>query len=339
MSTPEAYAALKSTVHSSLCSIVAANGGSIRAAIESAYRPDVELYAFHPVNDLRGTEQVAERFWKPLRQSFLDLERRDLIVIAGEYDGRETVAMMGHYQGTFSHDWLDVPATHGAVTLRFGEVHTTDEGKIARTYLLLDMLDLMRQAGCWPIAPSLGAEGMWPGPATNDGADLAHADPDRGAETLDLVGKMHAGLLAFDGEDLKSMDHARYWTDDFMWYGPSGIGTTRGLAGFEAHHQIPFLRAFPDRTLGERIVSIAEGDYAVTGGWPSVVATHTGPDWLGLGPTGRRVDMRVMDFYRAQNGKLAENWVPIDVIDILRQLGVDVFDRVRHLHGNPRRRL
>ena len=46
--------------------------------------------------------------------------------------------------------------------------------------------------------------------------------------------------------------------------------------------------------------------------------------------------MRVMDFYRNENGLIAENWVPIDIIDILRQLGVNVFDRMRHRCGAPR---
>ncbi|HLL18598.1 MAG TPA: hypothetical protein VK439_07440 [Rubrivivax sp.] len=32
-----------------------------------------------------------------------------------------------------------------------------------------------------------------------------------------------------------------------MWHGPGGIGTTRGVDGFQRHHHAPFLHAFPDR--------------------------------------------------------------------------------------------
>ena len=39
----------------------------------------------------------------------------------------------------------------------------------------------------------------------------------------------------------------KHWHPNFMWYGPAGIGTTRGMKGFEDYHQIPFLVAFPDR--------------------------------------------------------------------------------------------
>ena len=81
---------------------------------------------------------------------------------------------------------------------------------------------------------------------------------------------------------------------------------------------------------------IGDGNYAVTGGWPSAVATHLGPGFLAMPPTGKPVGMRVMDFYRVEDGLIAENWVPIDMIDLLGQMGVDVFERMRHLQGRPR---
>ena len=38
--------------------------------------------------------------------------------------------------------------------------------------------------------------------------------------------------------------------------------------------------------------------------------------------------MRVMDFYHHDEGLIRENWVPIDIIHILKQLGVDVLKNV-----------
>lgn len=43
--------------------------------------------------------------------------------------------------------------------------------------------------------------------------------------------------------------------------------------------------------------------------------------------------MRVMDFYHLVDGRIHENWVPIDIIHIMLQMGVDVFARLRHLRG------
>ena len=41
--------------------------------------------------------------------------------------------------------------------------------------------------------------------------------------------------------------------------------------------------------------------------------------------------MRVMDFYLHHEGLIRENWVPLDVLDLLMQLGVDVLGRMRSL--------
>ena len=73
-----------------------------------------------------------------------------------------------------------------------------------------------------------------------------------------------------------------YWHHNFMWYGPAGIGTTRGIKGFRQHHQGPFLKAFPDRVVDRKQALVSKGNYARTGGWPHMTATHSGPGWLGL---------------------------------------------------------
>ena len=331
------HAANKKTVALSLRRLLDVADADLEQAAAEAYAPDACLHAFHPVNEHDGAGAIARELWAPLRRAFPDLERREQIVVAGTYQEKDFVCSMSFLQGSFAEDWLGIPATHDIVTLRCCEINQVIDGRIVESHVLIDTLDVMRQAGVWPIAPSLGSETTWLSPADSSGVNLDAVEHERGREALKLVKAMHAGLGTFDGKDLRSMDHARYWEPGFLWYGPSGIGTTKGLAGFEAHHQIPFLRAFPDRRVDKHIANIYDGDYVVTGGWPSVVATHSGPDWLGVGPTGNFIRMRVMDFYRVAGDLIAENWVPIDIADILRQMGVDVFARVRHRAGSPRR--
>jgi hypothetical protein len=140
------------------------------------------------------------------------------------------------------------------------------------------------------------------------------------------------------------MPQKEHWHPRMMWYGPSGIGTTRGLQGFVDYHQLPFRIAFPNRKgggqwneiaeakvrhKGGHYIRIGDGPYSVTGGWPSVFAMHTGDDFLGVGPTGRAVMMRVMDFYLHHEGLIRENWVPLDILDLLKQMGVDVIARMQ----------
>lgn len=340
----------KRRLHDALAALAEAAPCEVGARLAAIYHPDAEWRGAHPLNEVRGTEAVAAKVWMPLLRAFPDLERRELIVTGGGFQDRDYVATIGHYCGTFRTDWLGIPATGRPVYLRYGEVHEIRDGRIVQSSCLWDILDVIRQAGFWPIAPSLGTEGMWPGPITGDGIVLHDTDPAQSAASLAQTLAMHWTLGSYDDasgagrEGLLNMPQKQHWHPKMMWYGPSGIGTTRGLQGFVDYHQLPFRLAFPGRKGGGQWDDIAEakarhggghyirigdGRYSVTGGWPSVFAMHTGNDFLGVGPTGRAVTMRVMDFYLHHEGLIRENWVPLDVLDLLRQMGVDVLARMQ----------
>lgn len=114
-----------------------------------------------------------------------------------------------------------------------------------------------------------------------------------------------------------------YWADDMLWYGPCGIGSNYRWEGFVKDHRAPFLSAFPDRKGGNHYCRIGDGDYAAVSGWPSMTMTHQGP-YLGVAPTGRALTLRVMDFYRCAQGRIAENWVLLDYMHLMDQMGVDL---------------
>jgi predicted ester cyclase len=322
-------------VHQALGALAEATPATLEARLAAAYHADAEWRGSHPLNEMRGLVAIAARVWRPLLESFPDLERRDLIVMGGHSHGTDIVGTVGHYCGTFRRDWLSIPATGRAVFLRYGEFHVVEAGKIRQSTMLIDVLDVIRQAGFWPVAPSLGIEEQWPGPITADGILLADQDPAVSAASLAQTLAMQKTLGDYDDEKragrqgLLEMPQKQYWHPRMMWYGPCGIGTARGLSGFVDHHQLPFRLAFPNRRGGNHYVRIGDGAYSATGGWPSVLAKHTGGGFMGLPPTGRDVGMRVMDFYLHHQGLIRENWVPLDIIHLLLQMGVDVFERMQ----------
>jgi predicted ester cyclase len=333
----ETNLAAKRRVVSMMNEIVSGPLDKLAMNVMFAYHPEAELYVTHPLNELSGLESVQHDLWLPLRRALPDVERREDIVAGGLYRDGQWVACLGHYVGTFENDWLDIPATRQVAAVRFAEGHELRDGKIARSYLFIDFLDLMRQAGYWPVAPSLGREMRWLPPMTHDGVLLDAQDNAVSQATIERILRMHAALGDYNGQPptrsvLDGMHMVDHWHPNFMWYGAAGIGSTRGLHGFEDHHQIPFLCAFPDRkgsSIGH-FIRIGDGRYAVTGGWGYLQATHTGSGFLGMPPTGRRVAMRVMDFYRCDAETIVENWVPFDIPHLLLQMGVDVFGRMRH---------
>ncbi|MBC7121496.1 MAG: ester cyclase, partial [Candidatus Methanosuratus sp.] len=296
--------------------------------IRSYVDAEVSWHGPHPINDLNGVDALLSEFWQPLLASFPDLHRTCEIFIGGHV---HWVAAIGYFSGTFSRDWLGIPATGREMHIRFGEFSAVYRGKIVVTYIIPDLLDLIRQAGYQLVPPSLGKEGIITGPMTGDGVLLTPHDDAEGAKTLELAKVMCANL--------RTPQLDTFWdTERMMWYGPSGIGTTRGFAEFWDKHESPFDHAFPcygTHFSGRHVAEVGEGNYAAWVGWPSIRAHHSG-EYLGYPPTGRLVEWRLMDFYRREGNLIIENWVPVDMVHLFLTMGVDLFASLRsQVSSNP----
>lgn len=146
----------------------------------------------------------------------------------------------------------------------------------------------------------------------------------------DLVDHMINGLNDHVIEGMEA-----FWSDDMHWYGPAGIGTKPSLKAFQEEHQKPFLHAFPDKKATDEI-RIAEGDFVAAKGFQQV--THNG-DYLGIPATGKSMQIKYMDFWRAEERpeglKLVDNWVIIDLLDFLEQAGYDVEKVLKFVGSKP----
>lgn len=309
----------------SLATIAKAPVADWPAHFANLYDADVAWHGPHPIDAITGAANVVANFWTPFLHALPDVERRDDIFIASHFKNGNWVGATGYYTGTFANDWLGIRATGGVLNVRFGEFSRLENGKVCEVYIILDILDVLRQAGQLPIGLSkpLGVVEHVSGPGSRDGITLAEVDPIESTQSLKLVEAMIAGLMSYDRKTLDSMGMERFWHPQMMWYGPAGIGSSRRLKGFQDVHQIAFLRAFPDRVGGDHKARLGDGAYVGSTGWPSVRATHLGP-WMGQPATGRRIGMRVMDFWRREDNLLRENWVFIDQLDLLLQMGFDV---------------
>jgi predicted ester cyclase len=79
-----------------------------------------------------------------------------------------------------------------------------------------------------------------------------------------------------------------------------------------------FRSAFPDIVVTFED-ELAEGDKVVTRG--RFEGTHKG-EFMGIPATGRRVSIKYLDIWRLENGKCKENWVQMDLLGLMQQLGV-----------------
>lgn len=306
-------------------------GGDTVAAARSFFTPDASINVVHPFNGHDGLEAYLERFVLPLRESLQHLYRTDYIAFSGEFEGAVWATCTGHYSGHFAKDWIGIPASGALVHLRFGEFHRMEGKRAAESYIFLDIPALMIERGVWPIDDSPGRDrgftGFLPGPATGDGLQWHENDPERARSSVEMVTCMLRELATPD------QVWRRHWHQDMVWYGPAAFGAFVGIENF-AGFQVPFEAAFEGWSGGasnngmtSHACRFADGNYICSAGWPSLTGVHAKP-FLDQPATGRRVFMRVCDWWRRQDDLLAENWIFVDVPHALLQLGRDVLGDV-----------
>ena len=309
---------------------------TLLAALEEGAAAEAVFRLAFPFGDMHGPRTFHDRALAKLKAAWPDLERRDWIVIAGEdQHGAEWVGCAGHFIGTFTAPFLDIPPTGHLAHMRFHEFYRIEEGRIVEMQALWDIPEVMMQAGAWPMVPSLGREFCIPGPASGDGLFREVRDPERSRASRQLIIEMLEYMKRHPSQGgPEVMEMPRFWHQQMNWYGPAGIGTGRGIEGFRNWHQIPFLKGMPDR--GGKVDQITyhffgDNDYAAVTGWPDMIQTISHDGWLGIPPLGREITMRSLDFWRVEDGLIRENWVMVDLLDMYDQIGVDVFARMREL--------
>lgn len=289
----------------------------------------------HPFHEQVGAGAVAEAFWAPFLTSMTRVQRRQDIFMAGpnqiEDFASTWVVSMGHLMALFDRPFLGIEPTGKIVMLRYAEFNKVEEGKIVETALFFDLLHLMHQAGLRPLPPQTGAHLVQPGPATHDGLLFAKQDPSEGEKTLALINRMIGDINDHQQYKGPADELAACWHDDMIWWGPDGIGATYTIPRYIEQHQKPFRTQITDRKFNGHLCRLAEGNFGGFFGWPNLTLTPTG-GYMGLTANGKTTaDMRVVDIYRRDGDKLAENWIFIDMLHFLNMQGLDVLGRMASL--------
>lgn len=89
--------------------------------------------------------------------------------------------------------------------------------------------------------------------------------------------------------------------------GPEGFRQVLGM----------FQSAFPDMHVTVEEI-LAEGDKVVTRG--VFTGTHKG-EFMGLPPSGASIQVKFIDIWRIENNRAAENWVRLDQVGLMQQVG------------------
>jgi ketosteroid isomerase-like protein len=329
--------AAKQLVRDHYAAIEAADAASIGGAIATRVSPDWHWRGMHPFYEQHGAADVAATFWAPFLTAMTSVQRREDIFFANEnsLDGAPGVwvVSMGHFMGLFDQPFLGIASTRKIAMLRYAEFNRVLDGKIVETALFCDLIHLMHQAGLTPLPPQTGQHLIQPGPRTHDG--LMYDGAHDGSETLALINRMIGDIQANSNsaeneaprDATPQAELALAWHDNMVWWGPDGIGATYTINRYVDQHQQPFRTQLEDRAFHGHVARLAEGNYGGFFGWANLSVTPIG-GYMGL-PKGPRAEMRVVDIYRREGDKLAENWIFIDVLYFLKQQGLDVLERLQ----------
>jgi hypothetical protein len=290
----------------------------------------------HPFHEQRGAEAVAEVFWRPFLTAMSRVQRRPDIFMAGlnEIDGFKSVwvVSMGHLMTLFDRPFLGIRPTGRIGMLRYAEFNRVENDRICETAFFCDIPHLMIQAGQNPFPPQTGTYLVQPGPATHAGLMYDAQAPAAGVATLAAINAMltDLGKRNFDEPNVNVL--ARTWNDDMIWWGPAGIGAAFTIERYERQHAAPFRAALnKEYKFNGHLCRLAEGSFGGFFGWANLTLINSG-GYMGMTASPKPADMRVVDIYRAEGGKLAENWIFIDMLHFLNMQGLDILSRMESIN-------
>ena len=300
----------------------------------SKYTSDnFKMRCTHPFNELFGIEEVANNLWIPIKNSFKPIQRRMDIFYAGinslDINEGKWVTSMGHFMGVFNKSFLGIQPNYKSILLRYAEVYKIENSKIIEGAIFLDIMNFMQQLGLSIIPESTGLVCVTPGPMNHRGLKYELSDDAEGQKTLELIHRMRDRLVK--GSKMKSYkgELTLDWHDDMIWWGPGGIGASYTIDGYVKGHTKPFQDGLEFIKFGGHILSSAEDDLGGWFGWPNLIMKSTG-GYLGLtNKSDIESEMRVVDLYRRDGDKIAENWIFIDHLHFLKLLGIDLLERNR----------
>ena len=117
-------------------------------------------------------------------------------------------------------------------------------------------------------------------------------------------------------------DIGAFFSESFRWMGNQGCGTKNGLREFQDNWQRPFQAAFSDKVCIDE-ARLYMGEWAAAFGRQEAV--HSGV-FMGIEQSGKKIEIRYMDFWKVVDEKIVDNWVMVDFPFVMAQLGVDCFN-------------
>ena len=191
--------------------------------------------------------------------------------------------------------------------------------------MFFDIPHLMIQAGLKPFPSETGISLVQPGSISHNGLLFEEQNLIDTKNTSELIEQMINDVKVWNNFDKISLirELRKNWKDDMIWWGPTGIGSSFTIERYVEQHALPFRNNFINRKFNGHICRLSEGIFGGFFGWPNLTLTPY-KKFMGLKTTKKSSDMRVINIYRRDGNKLAENWVFIDFLHFWKMQGIEI---------------
>lgn len=277
------------------------NEGNL-AAVDEFFTPDFQFHITTIPVPVRGRDGEKE-FVTTLRTAFPDLRFQvDHLIVEGD-----KILARWSLSGTHRGPFLGIPPSNNPVVDEGIDIFHCKDGQIREIWVNEDSLGLMRQLGGLPPA-EVPANGASPAPAAR--ASAANGARGSAARNKAVVRRYFDEIM----NQASPSAIEELISPDFLFTIPTH-GPARGPAGEQ--QEVEMLHtAFPD--VHFTIEDEFADDERVAVRWVAR-GTHLGP-FLGIPASGRRFWIDGIGSYRVADGKLVENVVNEDSLNLLIQI-------------------
>jgi len=262
--------------------------------------------------DLRGTRSRTglKRSYADLQRSFSDL-RFDVHENVGVLVERDLVALRTIITGTHTGDWAGVAATGNAIQTSASHIFRVDEDRLVEHWPVLDTYRILVAIGAIPGVANVFQEQILGVPPSPGGLFQERLGTEFGGpggrlvtreESRAAVRRLYDGVIATGRAEDVDMVAEGYiqnsgWTPDGRAAFTSAIVINRGA--------MPDGRAIQTHMVAEnnRVASRSVWDGTITA-------------------SGRPADFTTLDFFRIEDGLVAEHWESVDWVGAYQSFGL-----------------
>lgn len=208
-------------------------------------------------------------------------------------------------------------ATGQRANVRIMDGYRVSGGRITHNWMMIDMLDLLRQSGHTPLALSPLPQGRDYPPMAMEGIP---APISLFVKAKDTEASRQIVQAVLSEEWTGTVDAMTYWSESMRWYGPVPFGMARGKAEYRTHFLQPLQKAFTNRKISLDVMT-CEGKFCAARG--TFTGVHVGT-WLGLTATHAKLRLDFGMHWHVEGESIVESWAIFDLPKMFLQIGVDL---------------